>query len=825
MLEVKAERREIRPLDRVSIHGAEGGTVSVRDAMGREYYRAPAAGEVAFRVSGALGHHVVFIEDDEGRLVASTGFRVDCRTEVEDEGGRFHDLLDMLYYTMTRWGERDSIVKLAGKFYRYYVRWLRDHVHTLKGMKYFDGDIKTGIELYADHQQPNGMIWDRIAPATRETTWRDHTFSYGGFIAPAAGGTRRFERIPVENDVEYLFIEGLYYTWKATGDDDWMAGLVDNAIRAVEYGTTDPYRWSEKYGLLKRGFTIDTWDFQSKEDAEIAGGQAMVIDRDRTRFGVMHGDNTGMMAALRYLAEMLEVASRAGEAPKYRELADTIKERLDGIAWNGSFYTHHVPEDPGVVRDLGVDQSRQVSLSNAYDLNRGITHEQCAAIVKTYQRIREEMPATSAGEFYQIYPPFERGFGGHNAKWQYMNGGVTTIVAGELAHGAFEHGFEEYGADILDRVRGWGEKHEGYLHCCLRGAMPEAPERSFEPVDVSARANVDFCGEGAAGVPGWTGEGENDLSRMPTGRQVFDDIPFNVIDPAENGRRACLGISSVEGYSREITVPVGRRAASVYFLHTLAGDGLVGWIALRYADGGVHIQYIHSGREIGPWYMPQDPRSGGKRDPVCKVAWHGGNATFPNVGCYVFGMNNPHPEKEVEEIALTAAETGGKWFVLGVTLSDAPVYFPPSDVSFGIPDNWGAGAVVYALLEGLAGIKDTGRAFDGALVAPRWRAAGVKSATVTAKYEASGGYVRYRYSLDEAAGRLTLDVASSAEAILIEVLLPPGREAGGVKLDGEAADFETKKIESSRYVCLDLAGVGAHAVEVTLGRRPVDRIP
>ncbi len=817
MLKVKAEEHTAKPLDRVTVEGTAGGVVSVRDAMGREYVRAPGASEVRFRVSGALGHHLVFLEDDAGKIRETTSFRVDCRTEIEDEGGRFHDLLDMLYYTMTSRGGSGGIVKLEGKFYKFFVRWLRDHVHTLKGMKYFAGDIKTGIELYADHQQDNGMIWDLTTPATKETTWRDHTFSYGGFIAPAQDGKIRFERIPVENDVEYLFLEGLYYTWKATGDDAWMAGLLDNAIRAVEYSTTDPYRWSEKYGLLKRGFTIDTWDFQSAEDAAITG-HAMVIDKDKTRFGVMHGDNTGFVAGLRYLAEMLTVAGRAGEAGRYGKLADEMKQRLDKIAWNGKFYTHHVPEDPSVERDLGVDLGSQVSLSNAYDLNRGLTHEQCVAIIKTYQRIREDMPATSPGEFYQIYPPFERGFGGHNSKWHYRNAGVTTIVAGELAHGAFEHGFEEYGADILDRVRGWGEKHEGFLHCTLRGAMREKPERSFGALDISAQANVDFFGEGADGVTGWTGEGpKNDLRRMSTGKQSYHDIPFDVIDPAANGRRACLGISSLEDYSPEISVPVGRKAASLYFLHALAGNDLVGWITLRYADGETCVRYIHSGREIAPWYMPRDPGVGRSGDPVCKVAWRGGNGTFANVGCYVFGMDNPHPERDVAEVVFTAAETGCKWFVLGVTACDAPVYFPPSDLSFGIPHNWGAAAVVYALIEGLAGVKDTGRAFDRALLAPRWPAAGVRSASATVKYEASGGYVRYRYALDEAAGKMSLEAASSADSVKLEILLPEGKEPKGVTLDGKKTEFETKTVESSRYVCLDLEGIGVHEIEVALG--------
>jgi len=758
-------------------------------------------------------------------VVEEATFKVDCSSWIEDDDGRFSSLLGMLFHTMRTWNEGPTWVRLGGKYYKYYVCWLRDHVHTLKGMKYFDGvALQSGIELYADYQREDGMIWDRFQRYSPYTNWRDFTFSYGGFVRKVENDEWRFERIPVENDVEYLFIEGLYYTWKATGDDGWMRGLLDSAIKACRYSTTDPYRWSERYQLLKRGFTIDTWDFQSAEDAARVEGGAMVIDKDKTRFGVMHGDNTGFIAACRYLAEMLDRAQRSGEAATYRNVAESMQRRLDEVAWNGEFYTHHVPEDTSVQRDLGVDTSRQVSLSNAYALNRGIDHEKCKAIIETYQRIRNEMPPTSPGEFYQIYPPFEKGFGGHNRTWHYMNGGVTTIVAGELAHGAFEHGFERYAVDILDRVKGWGEAHGGYLDCCYRGAAPEEPETTYETLDIRDAANADIVGtEGGPvdGVIGWTDEGENDLREFSGGRQEFFGIPFEIAERTTNGRRACIGLSTRPHYVTERSLLMGGYCRSLYFLHTCnAGSGVAGVIELHYTDGSRHVEYIYPGRQIGNWFMPSEPAFGGNgklktTDVVYRLAWRGGNPYFPNVGVYAYGLNNPHPEKEVRSVALRAAETGVIWFVHALTSSDQPVLFPTNDISFGIPDNWGAGAVVYALFEGLAGVKDTGCAFDTVTVSPRWTAAGTSGATVTAKYEASGGYVRYRY--DAGAEHITLDLTTSATETQLEVLLPEGVAAQGVRVDGEQAEHSVKGVEDSRYLCVRLSGVGVRRIEIDAG--------
>ena len=91
---------------------------------------------------------------------------------------------------------------------------------------------------------------------------------------------------------------------------------------------------------------------------------------------------------------MLERAGRGAEAralPPERE--KDVRERLDRAGPGpGTHFRHWVPEDETVMRDVGVDEKEQVSLSNTYSLNRGITQEQAAAILRTYQGIRASLP-------------------------------------------------------------------------------------------------------------------------------------------------------------------------------------------------------------------------------------------------------------------------------------------------------------------------------------------------------------------------------------------------------------------------------------------------
>lgn len=817
----KARGETSEPLEELTLIASESGAISVRDALGREYVRRAIETHATFLVSGALGTHTASLLDAQGKTKASLHFPVSARTLIEDEGGHFQELLTLLHSTMLAFNEAGTTL-WRGRIYKFFVCWLRDHVHTLKGMKYFYSDLKSAIDLYAESQREDGMIWDNVHKRTREPNAWDMRFSYGGFIQPFGDYSGEFKRIPVENDVEYLFVEGLYYTWKATGDDGWMSRTLDRAMKAMEYSVTSPYRWSEKHRLLKRGFTIDTWDFQAQEDAKISaagdptslsfgGGDAMAIRVGHTRFGIFYGDNTGYIASCRCLAEMLERAGRMADAKKYRVRATEMQERLDKLAWNGKHYVHHVPEDSSVKRDLGVDLEKQVSLSNAYSLNRGISHEQCAAIVRTYLDLKERLPEGSPGEWYTIYPPFEKGFGGHNAKWQYMNAGVTPIVAGELAHGAFEHGFETYGVDILQRMSALAKRHGSHLHCCYTGSIPKPPERAFTPLDLSAQANASFDGKGAPGVAGWTGEGENDLHEMPVGKQRLADIDWLVADPASNGSRGCIALSPREGYARQTTIPVNRKAPSIYFLHAISSApvGIAGTITLEYTDGTRFVQDVVRGKNVNGWWMP-DAHGG----PMA-VAWRGKNKVCSNVGVIAYGMDHPHPDREIARIVLDGPRSGGTWLVLAVSLCDRPVFFPISPVSFGIPDNWGSAAVVYALIEGLAGIKDEGVAFGKFLLAPRWAAANVANAKAAATYPACGGYVAYEYRHDAARKKITVVIASSGEHGRAHMLLPEGAASvKSVEVNGQPCLHASSRIEQSAYADFEIEGAGIREVVI-----------
>ncbi|MDX2189988.1 MAG: hypothetical protein SFY32_09005 [Bacteroidota bacterium] len=804
----------LSPLSTVKVSSTVGGTFVIRDAQSRIYAKSNSSLKAfEFKIGGALGFHSISLEDTSGKTLDLIGFKVDTKTEIKDKSGKFDELLRIVQWSLVgEWGETSSF-RYNNRIYTVFVGWIRDHTHTLKMMKYFHPAVKDGFDLYANSQREDGMIWDNIYKRTPEPNWWESVLGkdHGDFIRVIENGNYEFKRQPVEADVEYLFVECLYVSWKACGDNEWMSKGIDSAIKAMRYCMKDRYRWSEKYKLIKRGFTIDTWDFVHEYDARQTGyGSAQCIDPDKNDFGVMHGDNTGFIAGCKYISEMLATLGRKEESNEWLKIGMDFKERLDKLAWNGKFYTHYVPEkdDFWSKRDIGkTDPSKQVSLSNAYALNRGVTHEQAVAIIKTYLDIKKNLPVGSPGEWYTIYPIFENGYGSDNGNYEYMNGGVITIVAGELAHGAFEHGFESYGADILGRVLEIGKKHNGYLDCTFKGAKIDVPKAIFNPISLKEAANADIVNKGAPGVPGWSGEGDiNDMKNMPLGSQTFRDIPFEIVDPATNGRKSVLIISNDKGYTSKGVVKVGKKAKTIYLLHSRSRNSMVGYATIKYSDGTSYNDYMLDGK-IDNWWYPTDR-------PNWKVAFSVPNGKSLRVGMGIYGLRNPNPEKEIASLEFELLKDNKeKWFIGGITLSDQDPYFAAGDVSFGIPDRWGAAAVGYGLIEGLAGVKDLDVTFSKSLLAPRWEAANEKEANATIKYEASGGYLSYIYKNTGTA--IEIEYTGSGADTNLEILLPTGKKADSFMMNGKPVQFITKRVEQSDYAVYSSVGmVGVNKVQV-----------
>lgn len=341
--------------------------------------------------------------------------------------------------------------------------WIRDHSDMMRAGKYFETDLKSAVGHFADTQAANGRIFDYFTTNPEKLPCEKENWT-------------KYVRVPVEADVEYRFIKAAFLTWQATGDDEWILGLMPNIERALAYIFTNPQRFDPATGLVKRAYTIDTWDF-----AYTAGKHNWLqfqIDGN-TFWGIFHGDNSGYYEALCIMESLYDYFGDKLKA-EIRKQKEEIRKCTNEICWNGRFYTHFVKITPVTIP--GVDESGQLSMANPMSINRGIaTHEMAVSIIREYQRRKETTQAFA--EWFSIDPPFPDGIFGDEklVGGAYINGGIFPLAGAELAMAAFNHGFEEYGVSILKQYFNLiEEKNETYLWYFPDGT-PTTVETSTSP--------------------------------------------------------------------------------------------------------------------------------------------------------------------------------------------------------------------------------------------------------------------------------------------------------------------------------------------------------
>ena len=392
------------------------------------------------------------------------------------------DFLHLLRNTIN--GER-SLVFVDGRKMMVNKNWIRDHVHVLKAMRHWEYDYAGYVDFTLVHQRADGCILELVKQAD-DSHWR--------YAAPES---RKFFpddnlamcRLDIEADVEYLLVEGATYCYRISGDDAWLARALPRLEKAIDYMTSDPKRWDAAHGLVKRGYTIDTWDF-TYEPASVTNRTLT----SATPQAIMHGDNSGVYQAMTQLAWLNDRLGRAAKATAWRARADALKAAMYKHLWNGRFFFHQLPLN---VPPVDAHERERLSLSAAYDMNRGLMPvADCRRTIEEFRRRRQTTDCFA--EWFTVDPPYDFTFARH-PRGDYVNGGVCLFTAGELAKAALENGYEAYGWDILVRVKEMAAR-DGTLYFLYDRTTAKSINAALGPSAWGAASILSAFDEALAGV-------------------------------------------------------------------------------------------------------------------------------------------------------------------------------------------------------------------------------------------------------------------------------------------------------------------------------------
>lgn len=393
-----------------------------------------------------------------------------------------HRLGDFIHLLRANIYSDRALVFIDGKILMTDKNWIRDHVHVMKAMRHFEYDLGSFLNFIIDTQREDGQYYELIKQMD------DYHWKYVNEDCRVIYEEDNLSlvRLELEADIEYLVVEGAIYYYRTHGDNEWLRSVLPKLEKGIDYVTSDPKRWDKEHGLVKRPFTIDTWDFtnniNSSYDRRIHDDEPMSI---------MHGDNSGVYRAMNQLAFFNRRLGNEEKALEWEKRAGEIRENMMKYLWNGDFFIHQYHLGHNGIDDL---EDKRISLSNPYDINRGVTTvEESRRIIEEYMRRRET--TNYFAEWFSIDPPYEKFH--TRIPGEYVNGAVSPFTAGELAKAAFENGYEEYGWSIITRFMELAERDKTVYFLYFPDSTPQ-PDGG--PSAWGAAALINAVDEGLAGI-------------------------------------------------------------------------------------------------------------------------------------------------------------------------------------------------------------------------------------------------------------------------------------------------------------------------------------
>jgi len=225
---------------------------------------------------------------------------------------------------------------------------------------------------------------------------------------------------------------------------------------------------------------------------------------------------------------------------------------------------------------------------------------------------------------------------------------------------------QEYYALIEQQAAGYNALVQG-----VESPLWRTGEKKFFTIDIRSAVNRSLIDEKAYDGRGWIDEGPTrDLRALKPGRRVLAGVPFRIIAPGENKGKQCVMLHNRGYFNRSlperVTIPLGRKASSLIFLHTLNRTpawtwkyrrDIAGFYIIAYKDGTCDKVRIRYNRNISNWDILPGLDDWGPRTELISNgfrAWKGTTLGGEQASLYATEWVNPYPDRPIDRIIFVA---------------------------------------------------------------------------------------------------------------------------------------------------------------------------
>ncbi|HYG33615.1 MAG TPA: hypothetical protein VEC99_02445 [Clostridia bacterium] len=171
---------------------------------------------------------------------------------------------------------------------------------------------------------------------------------------------------------------------------------------------------------------------------------------------------------------------------------------------------------------------------------------------------------------------------------------------------------------------------------------------------------------------------DNNLAELPTGRQVFKEVPFQIGGVVQLSGKKLQEWGRDEFPEAVKKIEIGRTCTRFHMLHGAGGvfdkDGVaIGKLVLRYADKSAREINIKNGVHVRDWWGDPKQTVTGTNSVL---AWTGTNPALKVYGgdnpgalrIYKTTFENPYPEKTIVSVDYVSTMEQSSPFMVGLTV-------------------------------------------------------------------------------------------------------------------------------------------------------------